>query len=73
MQVSFLDATCTPSEVSFAQSGNVSRAWQELGSMPLRRDDRQQLQHVFSLGPQHTIKRFLRISFSGLLLGQASG
>lgn len=41
--------------------------------MQLRRDDRQQLQHVFRLGAQHSIKRFLRISFSGHLLGQPSG
>ena len=41
--------------------------------MQLRRDERQQLQHVFRLGAQHSIKRFLRISFSGHLLGQPSG
>ena len=41
--------------------------------MQLRRDDRQQLQHVFRLSAHHTIKRFLRVSFSGHLLGQASG
>lgn len=41
--------------------------------MQLRRDDRQQLQHVFRLGAQHSIKRFLRICFSGHLLGQPPG
>ena len=41
--------------------------------MQLRRDERQQLQHVFRLGAPHSIKRFLRISFSGHLLGQPSG
>ncbi len=73
MQVSFLDAASTPREVSFAETGSLSKAWQQLGSMQLRRDDRQQLQHVFWLGAQHSIKRFMRISFSGHLLGQASG
>lgn len=73
MQVSFLDAASTPREVSFAQTGSLRKAWEELGGMPLRRDDRQQLQHVFRLGPQHSIKRYLRISFSGHLLGQTSG
>jgi len=72
-QVSFLDATSTPCKVVFAQTCSLSKGWQELGCMQLRRDDRQQLQHVFRLGAQHSIKRFLRISFSGHLLGQASG
>ena len=72
-QVSFLDAASTPCSVSFAQSCSLSKAWQELGCMQLRRDERQQLQHVFRLGAQHSIKCFLRISFSGHLLGQPSG
>jgi hypothetical protein len=72
-QVSFLDAASTPCNVSFAQTCSLSKAWQELGCMQLRRDERQQLQHVFRLGAQHSIKRFLRISFSGHLLGQPSG
>lgn len=73
MQVTFLDAASTPREVTFAQTGSLRKAWEELGGMPLRRDDRQQLQHVFRLGPQHSIKRYLRISFSGHLMGQTSG
>ena len=72
-QVSFLDATSTPCKVVFAQTCSLSKGWQELGCMQLRRDDRQQLQHVFRLSAQHSIQRFLRISFSGHLLGQPSG
>ncbi|KAL0039818.1 hypothetical protein WJX77_008866 [Trebouxia sp. C0004] len=73
IKVSFQDTASTPCKVSFAQNCSLSKAWQDLGSMQLRRDDRQQLQHVFKLGAQHSIKRFLRIFFSGHLLGQASG
>ena len=73
VQVAFQDAACTPLEVAFAHTGSLSRSWQLLGSMQLRRDDRQQLQHVFRLGAQHSIKRYLCISFFGHLLGHNSG
>ncbi|KAA6423907.1 MAG: hypothetical protein FRX49_05866 [Trebouxia sp. A1-2] len=61
-----------------AKADEPAHAPEQLVDLPvvkalLRRDDRQQLQHVFRLGAQHSIKRFLRISFSGHLLGQPSG
>ena len=73
LQVAFLDAPHTPLEVAFAHTGSLSRSWQQLGSMQLSRDDRQQLQHVFRLGAKHSIQRYLHISFSGHLLCCTSG
>ena len=72
-QVAFQDAASTPREVAFAHTSSLSKAWQQLGSMALRRDERQQLQHVFRLGAHYSIKRYLRISFLGHVAMHSSG
>lgn len=41
--------------------------------MQLRRQEGQQLQHVFRLAVQGYLKAFLRVTFSGLLLGHTTG
>lgn len=73
MQVTFDSAASTPQQVTFAQTGSLAQAWQQVGSVQLHRQQGQQLQHVFRLAGQGGLKTFLRITFSGLLCAPVAG
>ena len=73
VQVTFAEVRSTPRQVSFAHTSSLSQAWQKLGRTQLRELGQQYLQHVFRLGEHHSIRRFLRITFSGLLHSQSQG
>lgn len=73
VQVSFNDAASTPRQILFAQTNSLAQVWQALGTVQLRQQDGQQLQHVFRLAGQGCLKILLRITFSGLLLGHSAG
>lgn len=73
MQVSFSDGASTPQLARFKHSTAAYKAFEPLGEIVLQTRPGAHLQHVFRLGADLPVHRFLQITFVGHLQRPASG
>lgn len=65
IRLTFADGNGVPSSLLFEHAPKATAAFKALGKVSLQKKSARQLKHVFRLGKEVTVDRFLRISCSG--------